>query len=173
MRCSVTESHLIALTLLRSGKPLRHASINGVSRRSGLWCEETRDVVHEVLVHECFRDRRPGRMRGLGLGLGTFGGHIAVQIPMMHLHQRHALVSAVQGLEARREFDGEVTTALACSELTTKGKKENPAALLYPTVPHCTPLYPTLPNTTICSNAAGRFIPAYRTGRRKRRSKGT
>ena len=97
LRCSVTESHLIALTRLISGTPLRHAFINGVSRRSGLWCEETRHVVHEVFVHECFRDRRPGGMRGLGLG--TFCGHIAVQIPMMHLHQRHALVSAVPGLD--------------------------------------------------------------------------
>jgi hypothetical protein len=100
LRCSVTESHLItlALTLLRSGTPFRHACINGVSLRSGLWCKETRHVVHEVLVHECFCDCRLGGMRGLGLG--TFCGHIAVQVPMMHLHQRHALVSAVQGFEA-------------------------------------------------------------------------
>jgi hypothetical protein len=59
--------------------------------------------MHKVLVHECFRDRRLGGMWGLGLSLGlelgTFCGHIAVQIPMMYLHQRHALVSAVQGLE--------------------------------------------------------------------------
>jgi hypothetical protein len=99
MRCSVTESHLIALTRLISGTLLRHhAFINGVSSRSGLWCEKTRDVVRKALVHECFRDRRLGGMRGLSLGI--FCGHIAVQIPMMHLHQRHALVSAVQGLEA-------------------------------------------------------------------------
>ena len=107
LRCSVTESHLIALTRLISGTPLRHAFINGVSRRSGLWCEETRHVVHEVFVHECFRDRRLGGMRGLGLG--TFCGHIAVQIPMMHLHQRHALVSAVPGLEAsHHDFCAEI-----------------------------------------------------------------
>jgi hypothetical protein len=93
----VTGSHLIALTLLISGTPLRHACIDDVSPRSGLWCEEMRDVVHEVLVHECFRDRRPGGMRGLGLD--TFCSHIAVQIPMTHLHQRHTLVSVVQGLD--------------------------------------------------------------------------
>ena len=74
---------LYFFTLLISGTPLQHgmpAFINGVSPRSDLWCEETRDIAHEVLVHECFRDRRTGGMRGLGLGLGlgTLCGHIAV-----------------------------------------------------------------------------------------------
>ena len=53
--------------------------------------------MHKILVHECFRDRRPGGM--WGLGLGTFCGHIAVQVPMMHFHQWHALVSVVPGLD--------------------------------------------------------------------------
>ena len=55
----MSESHLIALTLLRSWTPLPayNAFINGVSPRSSLWCKETRDVVHKVLVHENFRDR--------------------------------------------------------------------------------------------------------------------
>ena len=95
----MAESHLIALPLLISGTPLRHAYINGVSPRSGLWCKETRDVVHEVLVNECFCDRRPVGMRGLGLG--ALCSHIAVQVPRMQTAKQRQLPSIEASERAR------------------------------------------------------------------------